>query len=148
MSIGFRNSVARWYFYITPLFILLDYIWGVNVRVSALDSMPVYKNVYYGFCVLCGISMYAVPRYTAVVALFESVINFTMIMLCLFVPYVQNILFVDDILDADFKTMGETLNILPIVNLLIVGSCAVLIFRRSIETIKEALGLSSPNPEQ
>jgi hypothetical protein len=148
MSIGFRNSVARWYFYITPLFILLDYIWGVNVRVSALDSMPVYKNVYYGFCVLCGISMYAVPRYTAVVALFESVINFTMIMLCLFVPYVQNILFVDDILDADFKTMGETLNSLPIVNLLIVGSCAVMIFRRSIETIKEALGLSRPNPEQ
>ncbi len=138
MSIGYRNSIARWYFYITPLFILVDYFWGVSVRVSALDSWPVYKNVYYGFCVLCGVSMYVVPQYTAVVALFESIINFTMIMLCLFVPYVQNILFVDDILDADFKTMGGSLNILPIVNLLIVGSCAVLTFHKSIQTIKVA----------
>ncbi len=32
MSTGHRNSTARWYFYITPLFILLDYFWGVNVR--------------------------------------------------------------------------------------------------------------------
>ena len=145
MSIRDRNSIARLYFYITPVFILADYFWGVSVRVSALDSWPVYKNVYYGFCVLCGVSMYVVPRYTAVVALFESIINFTMIMLALFMPYVQNILFVDDILDADFKTMGGTLNILPIVNLLIVGSCAVFTFHRSIETIKEALGLSRPN---
>lgn len=148
MSIWDRNSIARLYFCITPLFILVDYFWGVSVRVSALDSWPVYKNIYYGLCVLCGVSMYVVPRYTAVVALFESIINFTMIVLCLFVPYVKNILFVDDILGAEFKTMGGSLNILPIVNLLIVGSCAVLIFRKSLETIKEALGLSGPNSEQ
>ena len=144
MSIRDRNSIARLYFYITPMFIFVDYLWGVSVRVSALDSWPVYKNVYYGLCVLCGVSMYVVPRYTAVVALFESIINFTMIMLCLFVPYVRNILFVDDILDADFKTMGGP----SIVNLFIVGSCAALIFQTSLEIIKEALGLSGPSSEQ
>jgi hypothetical protein len=40
MSIRDRNSIARLYFYITPLFILADYFWGVSVRVSALDSWP------------------------------------------------------------------------------------------------------------
>ena len=120
MSIGYRNSIARWYFYITPLFILLDYFGGVNVRVSALDSWPLYKNLYYGFCILCGICMYIVPRYSVVVALFESTINFMMIVLGIFVPYVQNILYVDDdqdmidsarlVFEANGFIMEEALN--------------------------------------
>jgi len=148
MSIGFRNSIARWYFYITPLFILLDYFWGVNVRVSALDSVPLYKNLYYGFCILCGICMYIIPRYSAVVALFESSINFMMIVLGIFLPYVQNILYVDDILSADFKAMEESINIQPIVNLLIVGSCVILTFRKSVETIAEGFGFVRPTSKR
>lgn len=144
MNTGYRNSIARWYFYITPLFILLDYVWGVNVRVSALESMPPYKNLYYGFCVLCGICMYIIPRYSAVVALFESSINFMMIVLGIFLPYVQNILYVDDILSADFKAMEASLNTQPIVNLVIVGSCVILTFRKSVETIAEGFGFFGP----
>lgn len=148
MSIGFKNSIARWYFYITPLFILLDYFGGVNVRVSALDSEPLYKNLYYGFCILCGICMYIIPRYSAVVALFESLINFMMIVLGIFLPYVQNVLYVDDILNADFKAMEESINIQPIVNLLIVGPCVILTFRKSVETIEEAFGFFRPTSKR
>ena len=148
MSFGFRNSIARWYFYITPLFILLDYFGGVNVRVSALDSVPLYKNLYYGFCILCGICMYIIPRYSAVVALFESSINFMMIVLGIFLPYVQNILYVDDILNSDFKAMEESINIQPIVNLLIVGSCVILTFRKSVETIAEGFGFFRPTSKR
>jgi len=148
MSFGFRNSIARWYFYITPLFILLDYILGVNVRVSALEAMPLYKNLYYGLCILCGICMYIIPRYSAVVALFESSINFMMIVLGIFLPYVQNILYVDDILNSDFKAMEESINIQPIVNLLIVGSCVILTFRKSVETIAEGFGFFRPTSKR
>jgi len=148
MSIGYRNSVARWYFYITPLFILLDHFGGVNVRVSALDSMPLHKNLYYGFCILCGICMYIIPRYLAVVALFESSINFLMIVLGIFLPYVQYILYVDDILNADFKAMEASINAQSIVNLFIVGSCVILTFRKSIETIKEGFGFFRPTSKR
>jgi len=148
MSIGFRNSIARWYFYITPFFILLDYFGGVNVRVSALDSVPLYKNLYYGFCILCGICMYIVPRYSAVVALFESSINFMMIVLGIFLPYVQNILYVDDILSADFKAMEASINAQSIVNLVIVGSCVILTFRKSVETIAEGFGFFRPTSKR
>jgi len=148
MSIGYRNSVARWYFYITPLFILLDHFGGVNVRVIALDSMPLHKNLYYGFCILCGICMYIIPRYLAVVALFESSINFLMIVLGIFLPYVQYILYVDDILNADFKAMEASINAQSIVNLFIVGSCVILTFRKSIETIKEGFGFFRPTSKR
>ncbi len=148
MSISYRNSIARWYFYITPLFILLDYFGGVNVRVSALDSVPLYKNLYYGFCILCGICMYIIPRYSAVVALFESSINFMMIVLGIFLPYVQYILYVDDILNADFKAMEASINAQSIVNLLIVGSCVILTFQKRIETIAEGFGFFRPTSKR
>jgi len=50
-----RYSIPSLYYYITPLFVLLDYGWGISVRVAVLDSMPLYKNLYYGFCILCGV---------------------------------------------------------------------------------------------
>ncbi len=148
MSISYKNSVARWYFYITPLVILLDDFGGVNVRVSALESMPLHKNLYYGFCILCGICMYIIPRYSAVVALFESSINFMMIVLGIFLPYVQYILYVDDILNADFKAMEASRNAQSIVNLFIVGFCVILTFRKSIETIKEGFGFFRPTSKR
>ncbi len=148
MSIGYRNSIARWYFYITPLFILLDYFGGVNVRVSALEAVPLYKNLYYGFCILCGICMYIVPRYSAVVTLFESIINFGMIIFSIFMPYIQNMIYAEDILNADFKAMEASLNAQPIVNLLIVGSCVILTFRKSVETIAEGFGFFRPTSKR
>ena len=48
MSTYNRYFIAKWYYYATPLFILLDYFLGINVRVSALDAMPFYKYAYYG----------------------------------------------------------------------------------------------------
>ena len=144
MSFGYRNSIVRWYFYLTPLFILLDYIWGVNVRVSALDSWPVYKNLYYGFCILCGVCMYIVPVYSAVVTLFESIINFGMIVFSIFMPYIQNMIYAEDILNADFKAMEESINAQSIVNFVIVGSFVVLTFHKSIQTIQESFGFNEP----
>jgi len=141
MDFDFKNSAARWYFYITPLFILLDYFFGINVRVSALETMPLYKNLYYGFCILCGICMYIIPRYSAVVALFESSINIMMLVLSIFLPYIRTITaLMDDVLGADFTALEESLKVQPMVNLFIVGSCLILTFRKSIETIAESFG--------
>lgn len=140
MSIDYRHSIARWYYYITPLFILLDYIWGVNVRVTILDSTPLYKNLYYGFCILCGVGLYIVPRYSAVVALFESTINVTMTVLGLFLPHVQY-LYTDDVLSADWEVAGA-LSIERIVNLVLAGSVAIFVFRQSIRTIGETFSFT------
>ena len=145
MDFDFKNSFARWYFYITPLFILLDYFLGINIRVSALETMPLYKNLYYGFCILCGICMYIIPRYSAVVALFESSINIMMLVLGIFLPYIRTITeLMDDVLGADFTALEESLKVQPMVNLFIVGSCLILTFRKSIETIAESFGFDKP----
>ena len=149
MDFDFKNSFARWYFYITPLFILLDYILGINIRVSALETMPTYKNLYYGFCILCGICMYIIPRYSAIVALLESSINIMMLVLGIFLPYIRTITaLMDDVLGADFTALEESLKVQPMVNLFIVGSCLILTFRKSIETIAESFGFDKQASKQ
>jgi hypothetical protein len=147
-NIDFRNSFARWYFYITPLFILLDYFLGLNIRVSALDSMPLYKKLYYGFCILCGIGAFIAPGYSALVALSESTINFMMIVVGIFLPYVQNVLYADDILNADFKAVEAAITVESIANLVIVGSCVILTFRTSGQLIRGGFRFNGHNSKK
>jgi hypothetical protein len=125
------------YYYITPLFILLDYAGGLSIRVVVLDSMPLYKNLYYGFCILCGIGVYGLPRFTPVVALFESSINFLMTVLAVFLPYIRFVTETDDFLTADLPTMAG-FDAPHIVNIILAGTIAVFGFHGSLR----ALGLS------
>ncbi len=104
MITGGRFIIPRLYYIITPLFILLDYFWGINIRVAILDSEPLYKGLYYGFCVLCGVVVFVVPQCARVVTLFESSIIFVMTVIGLFIPYARAISQMDDILNSDIST--------------------------------------------
>jgi hypothetical protein len=141
MSIHSGHTIPRLYYYITPLFILLDYFGGINVRVAVLDSMPLYKNLYYGFCIFCAFGMYIRPRYSAVVALFESSIIFLMTVLGVFLPYVQVVMQGDDILNANWEA-ADAFTVPRITNLLLSGIIALFAFHGSLRT----LGISDDRP--
>jgi hypothetical protein len=151
MSIHDKHVIPRWYYYSTPLFILLDYLGGINVRVSALDSLPLYKNAYYGLCIVCALSIYIFPKYSAVVALLESTINFMMVILLLLLPYVQFAM-QEDILSTDWGS-GSGLSVTRIVNLLVAGSIAALAIQTSSRKLSasstqtEPASPHSPNPD-
>jgi hypothetical protein len=134
MKIDSRHSMTNLYYYGTPLFILMDYFGGISVRVAVLDSMPLYKNLYYGFCVLCGVGMYALPRCTPIVALFESSINILLIVLAVFLPYVQTVLQSDNILDSNWEA-ASAFAIPRIVNLVLAGTVAIFAFHGSLHVL-------------
>ena len=136
---GFRGrfSIPSLYYYVTPVFVLLDYAWGVSIRVAVLDSAPLYKNLYSGFCVLCGVGVYALPRLTPVVALFESSINFLMTVLAVFLPYLRFITQTDDVLTAPLPTVAGV-DAPHIANILLAGGIAVLGFHGSLRAIEQA----------
>ena len=134
MSSGVRNFIPKLYYAVTPLFILLDYVWDINVRVAVLDSKPLYKGLYYGFCVFCGIMVYIVPRCSAVVALFESAFIFIMTILGIFISYVQAILQMDDVLNADIQTIS-IVGPPQIVNLILAGGMSLLTFKMSLNEL-------------
>jgi len=141
MRIEPRHAIPKFYYYITPLFILLDYIGGLSVRAAVLDSLPMYKNLYYGFCIFCGISMHFRPQFSAVVALFESTIIVLMTVLSVFLPYIQLIMEADDVLNKNWD-IASAFSIPRIVNLILAGSMAVFAFHGSLRT----LGISEGRP--
>jgi hypothetical protein len=146
MNEGKRYSIASVYYYLTPVFVLLGYFGGVNVRVAVLDSLPVYKYPYYGFCIVCGVIVYALPKAWPIVALFESMINVFMTAFGVFVPYLQNLQQVADI-NGDWKA-AETINVQGLVNLALAGAIAVIAFKASLEQIAAASGFTKAGPDR
>ena len=137
MNINDRHTVARLYYYGTPLFILLDYLCGINVRVAVLDSLPLYKSFYYAFCIICGFGIYFSPRHSAYIALFESTTNFLMTILVVFIPYVQCIIQMEDVLNANWQ-FPDTLNVQRVMNLFIAGLISVYAIHASIRKLSTA----------
>jgi len=68
-----------WFYYvITPLFLLVELLWGIDFRVPALLSMPM-RYFYYTCCFGCGAACFLRPRFTPVIAFVESTINVILI---------------------------------------------------------------------
>ena len=136
MSSGVRNFVPKLYYAITPVFILLDYVCHINVRVAILDSEPLYKGLYYGFCVLCGVLVYIIPGYSSIVAFFESGIILGMTILGIFIPYVRAISQMDDILNTDIQTIS-IVGPPHVVNLVLAVGIAFYTFRSSLNELAD-----------
>ena len=134
MKIGAGHVIPRFYYYLTPAFILLDYVGVANIRVAVLDSTPLYKNLYYGFCVLCGVIVFVRPAFSSVVGLFESSINILMTVLVLYMPYIRFLNETDDILTADMPAVAGV-QTPQILNLLMAGAIAVIGFRGCIHDL-------------
>ena len=141
MNVEARQTIPKFYYYITPLFILLDYVGGLSVRAAVLDSMPMYKNLYYGFCIFCAVIMYFHPQFTAVVTLFESSIIVLFTVLSVFLPYIRFIMQADDVLNENWD-IASAFSIPRIVNLMLAGTIAIVAFHGSID----ALGISKDRP--
>ena len=131
MNIRGRISIASLYYYATPVFMLLDYVGGVSVRAAALDSMPSYKNLYYGFCIVCGVGVFALPWLAPVVALLESCVNILLTVLAVFLPYFHFVTETEDFLTATLPTTAG-LDTPHVVNILLAGGIAIIGFHGSL----------------
>jgi hypothetical protein len=136
MNVQIGRAIPRLYYVMTPAFIVLDYAAGVNVRTAVLDEMPVWKNLYYGFCILCGIIVFAVPRASALVAISESVIIILLSILGVFLPVLEAVEHVAD-LEGDWGA-AESFGIEGATNLIMAGTIAFMAFRLNVATIAQS----------
>jgi len=139
MSIEARQTIPKFYYYITPLFILLDYLGGLSVRAAVLDSMPMYKNLYYGFCVFCAVGIYFRPGFSAVVALIESTIIVLMTVMSVFLPYVRYIMEADDVLNTNWD-FSNAFSVPRIVNIVLSGTVGIIAFHGSLRMLETPEG--------
>jgi hypothetical protein len=140
-----RYSIPRLYYLVTPAFILLDYFGGISVRVAVLDGMPVYKSLYYGFCILCGVAVYFLPESSAIVALFESPVNLLITILGLVLPYVDRIQRADDILNMDGSLVPE-FSLPYVTNLLLAAGISTFAFLQANKALSDRFEAAARPP--
>jgi hypothetical protein len=80
-------TALRAYYLGTPLFMLFDLLWGLNVRAVALEHLPAARYLYYAFCLACGVATLRWPGWTGPVGVAESSVNVLLLILGVFLPY-------------------------------------------------------------
>jgi hypothetical protein len=72
---------VRAVYWSTPIFVALDFIYGVSLRIPFLDALPGTKAVYYVADLACAVAITARPRWTAAVGFAESTLNIALLVL-------------------------------------------------------------------
>lgn len=62
------------YYAATALFLLFDYVFGINVRVAFLETLPAARAGYYLLCFVCLALMLWRPAWAVFIGAFESLI--------------------------------------------------------------------------
>lgn len=125
------NRPFELYYAATIIFVLLDYVLGVNLRAAFLEPFPVARLAYYAFCFACLALMLWQPRWAALIGGIESL--FALIALT-FSMMLRVMIVTDEMIDSGsgFVSVEE------IFNYLIVGGIAYLSWARSIKSLKDS----------
>jgi len=82
------STLVRLYYLATPAFAVADWL-GANVRAVGLAGHPEWRAVYYAVCTLAGALLYLRPRWSDAVGLGEASVNVLLLVLAVFVPYLD-----------------------------------------------------------
>lgn len=71
----------RIYYAATVLFVVLDYAFGINLRLAFLDGQPGWRLLYYGACFGCLAVMLWRPQWSAFVTAAESLLTMSLLII-------------------------------------------------------------------
>ena len=120
------------YYAATAVFLLLDYVVGLNVRLAFLDAWPLGRAAYYGFCFLCLTLMIWRPAWTTLIGAFESLVTLVALILSM---AIRTLVVTDHMIETGtgFVTVEEVLNFM------LAGSIAYLSWVRGLRQLHEEL---------
>ncbi len=123
------QSVMRVYYLATVLFLLLDIMFDVNVRIAFLESHATLRALYYAVIFTCMALILWRAGWTVIISAVESLVLLVALILSM---GMRTMLVSDAMLDdgVGFVTMPE------IINFMITGGIAYLAFMRGMKEIR------------
>ncbi len=117
------------YYAATAVFLLLDYVLNVNLRVAFLESQPLAKALYYAFCFGCLGLMLWRPAWTNFISAAESLtaVSFLILTMGIRVMVVN---------DAMLESGRSPISIQELVNFAISGGMGYIAYLEAIKLIK------------
>jgi hypothetical protein len=74
-------TLVRAVYWSTPLFVALDFLYGVSLRIPFLDALPGAKAIYYAADLACAVAITARPRWTAAIGFAESTLSIVLLII-------------------------------------------------------------------
>ncbi len=70
-----QKTVLLSYYGATLIFLLIDVVFGLSIRISFLDANYALKMAYYAFCIACFLMMVWKPKLTVLIGAAESLVT-------------------------------------------------------------------------
>ena len=123
------QSIIQFYYLATVVFLLLDVVLNINVRIAFLENSPALRVTYYAAIFACMALILWRPDWTVIVSAAESLVSLVALILNM---GMRTMLGTDAMLEggAGFITMPE------IFNFMITGSIAYLVFMRGMDQLQ------------
>lgn len=123
-----QANILLSYYGATILFLLLDVVFALSIRVAFLDAHTGFKMLYYGLCMACFLIMVWKPALTMLIGAIESLLTLVALIL---VMGLRVMVPTDRMLEsgADFVTAPE------IFNFVIAGSIAYIAWSRGMRAV-------------
>jgi len=119
------------YYLATPLFALLDWIFGWNVRAAGLAEQPAWKNGYYAICTAAGVITALRPSLSRFVGLVESSVNIFLLILGVMLPYWAAVRQASE----GASIQGVSFTFSRLLNFLISGFMWIHVFHQSVDSL-------------
>ena len=112
-----RRGIELYYLAATPVFFLLDRIWGISVRAAFLDGWPLARYAYYGVCFGCGVWAMRQPARARMIGITESAANIVLLIFSVMLTYYAT---VDRVANGDLT--GSPFGPRYVMNLVLAGT--------------------------
>lgn len=123
------DRILPLYYAATAFFLLLDYGFGLNVRIAFLDALPAARMAYYGICFACLGLMIWRPSWTTFIGTFESLVT----LIALIFGMAVRVMIPND---AIFEENTTILTYQEVINFVIAGSVAYLAWIRGLKELQ------------
>ncbi len=127
------GRILVYYYAATVVFLLLDYVVGLNVRLAFLEPWPMWRAAYYGFCFLCLALMISRPAWTTLISAFESLVTLVALILSM---ALRTLVVTEQMIESGtgYVTVEE------VTNFMLAGGIAYLAWVRGINQLRRETG--------
>jgi hypothetical protein len=122
------QSIIRAYYVATVLFLLLDLVLNINVRIAFLEPYPTMRACYYAVIFGCMALILWKPAWTITISAFESLVTLIALIMSM---GIRSMLITDAMLEGNAAFISGP----EIINFVITGSIAYLAFQRGMKEL-------------
>lgn len=127
-----EKEIISFFYFLTPLFVILDYFFGLNIRIAGLEHFGFYKYFYYLFCIICAVIIHKFKGYSLIVGFIESSINLLILFIGFLLPYYSYASLIEEGNVDEISFYNSSM----IINFMVSGFILIITFQYSLNRIR------------